>query len=291
VAEGVPGLDFRDMTEADLEDGLRLSRASGWNQAIEDWRLLLSLGPGLFRVAVEEGRIVASGGAVRYGNDLAWICMILVDPARRGHGIGTRVFDEVLERCRSELGAGRLRFVGLDATPAGRGIYLQRGFQDEAAVLRMSAAQDAAANAPETARAMEPSDLEAVLARDRQVFGADRAPLLRWALERAPELTWIARLGDGLAGYCFGRHGDHSDQVGPVVAEDPATALALVRACLARPRDRPLIVDARAEPAWLEALGRLGFRAARPLTRMYLGEARPPAEPALEAAVFGPEFG
>jgi len=44
VTEGEPRLDFRDMTEADLAEGLRLSRASGWNQTLADWRLLLSLG-------------------------------------------------------------------------------------------------------------------------------------------------------------------------------------------------------------------------------------------------------
>ena len=128
MTEGEPRLDFRDMTEADLADGLRLSRASGWNQTLGDWRVLLSLGPGLFRVGLLDGRVVASGGAVRYGDALAWICMILVDPDERGHGIGTQIFDEVLVRCEAEVRAGRLRCVGLDATPAGRGIYAQRGF-------------------------------------------------------------------------------------------------------------------------------------------------------------------
>ena len=41
----------------------------------------------------------------------------------------------------------------------------------------------------------------------------------------------------------------------------------------------------------LADLGALGFREQRPLTRMYLGETRPPSEPAAEFAVFGPEFG
>jgi hypothetical protein len=64
-----------------------------------------------------------------------------------------------------------------------------------------------------------------------------------------------------------------------------------VRACLRQPRDRPLILDARAEASWLAALEALGFRAARPFTRMYLDDARPPAQPEREPAVRGPEFG
>jgi GNAT superfamily N-acetyltransferase len=281
-------LDVRDMTEADLEDGVRLSRASGWNQTIEDWRLLLSLGPGLLRVAVEEGRIVAAGGAVRYGDALAWICMILVDPARRGRGLGTRIFDDVLDRTEALVRTSGLRVAGLDATPAGRGIYVQRGFQDAGGIVRMRAQE--AAHAPGGVRPLAAEDLAAVLAFDRDVFGADRGAVLRWAFASAPDLAWVGRRA-GTTAYCFGRHGDHSDQVGPVVVDDPALAREFVSACLSRPRSRPLVVDARTDPAWLAALAGMGFREQRPFTRMYRGEARPAARPALELAVFGPEFG
>jgi len=307
VTEGEPRLDFRDMTEADLAEGLRLSRASGWNQTLADWRVLLSLGPGLFRVGLLDGRIVASGGAVRYGDALAWICMILVEPEQRGHGLGTRVFDEVLVRCEAEMRTGRLRCVGLDATPAGRGIYAQRGFVDGGELVRMRVEPAAAERkgsglelcpvrestiqylTPVTpaVRPLAAEHFEGVLAGDRDVFGAERGALLRWAYGAAPDLAWATPGG----AYCFGRHGDHSDHVGPVVAEDRENALALVRACLSLPRRRPLILDARVEPAWLAALGELGFREERPFTRMFLGDARLPARPGLEPVVLGPEFG
>jgi len=296
VPEVEPRVVFREMTGTDLEDGLRLSRASGWNQAVEDWRLLLSLGPGLFRVALRDGRVVASGGAVRYGDALAWICMILVDPAERGHGLGTRIFDEVLVRCEAEVRAGRLLCVGLDATPAGRGIYAPRGFVETGSLVRMRAepgerkerkGSGLESCSHEQVRPLGAPDLEAILERDREVFGADRSRVLRWAFESAPEL---ARATAGGGAYCFGRHGDHSDHVGPVVAEDRESALALVRACLSHPRRRPLILDARFDPAWLAELGSLGFREQRPFTRMYQGSARPPARPRLEPVVLGPEL-
>jgi GNAT superfamily N-acetyltransferase len=306
--DAVLTVETRDMAEADLEAGLRLSRASGWNQARDDWRLLLSLGPGLFRVAVEDGHVVASGGAVRYGDDLAWICMILVDPSKRGRGLGTGIFDEVLERAAVCVRSGNLRAVGLDATPAGHGIYEQHGFQDAGGIVRMRAEasggeleiQDltpgpkrngvSVAGFEVKIQDLTPRDLPAVLARDREVFGGDRGAVLRWALASAPDLAWIGEGRDGPA-YCFGRHGDHSDQVGPVVADDPAMAASLVRACRVTPRGRPLLVDARIEPGWLLALGEMGFHEQRPFTRMYLGGARPAAQPGAELAVFGPEFG
>jgi GNAT superfamily N-acetyltransferase len=278
------------MTEADLEGGLRLSRASGWNQTLADWRLLLSLGPGLFRVALRGGEVVASGGAVRYGEALAWICMILVRPDERGHGLGTRVFDEVLERASALVSAGRLRAVGLDATPAGRGLYLKHGFQDGPALVRVRAEPAASAEHGPASRPAA-SELDAVLERDWEVFGADRSPVLRALASAAPELTRIAWDGGHVRGYCFGRHGDHAGHLGPVVADDEELARELVRSVLAATRRRPLILDARAASDWLAALRELGFREQRPLTRMYLGEARPGARPEHELAILGPEFG
>jgi hypothetical protein len=138
---------------------------------------------------------------------------------------------------------------------------------------------------------MAPGDLGALLELDRNAFGAPRAAVLHHALASAPELARVARHGGELRGFCLGRHGESCDHVGPVVAEDEEIARELVAACLARPRRRPLIVDARVEPAWLAALEELGFREQRPFTRMYLHDRRPPARPALERVVRGPEFG
>jgi hypothetical protein len=115
------------------------------------------------------------------------------------------------------------------------------------------------------------------------VFGADRGALLRWAHASAPNLAWATPAG----AYCFGRHGDHSDHVGPVVAEDWESALTLVRACLGLPRRRPLILDARADPMWLAELGALGFRSSA-LTRMAPASEEAYAPP---GPIFGPEFG
>ena len=234
---------------------------------------------------------MASGGAVRYGRDLAWICMILVDPGCRGLGLGTRVFDEVLARLVAARERDGLTAIGLDATPAGRRIYAQRGFVDGPALVRMRRGPGLSPTAAGAGRArpMELGDLAAVLALDRRVFGADRAVVLRDALSSAPGLARVVEERGRVRGYCFGRHGDHSDHVGPVVAEEPALAVSLVAAGPAGGGERPVIVDARAE--WTVALEALGFRAERPFTRMYLGDVRPEAIPAIELAVRGPEMG
>ena len=110
-----------------------------------------------------------------------------------------------------------------------------------------------------------------MLALDRDVFGADRGPVLRWAFGAAPDLAWRTAGG----AYCFGRHGDHSDHVGPVVAEDREGALALVARVPLAPAP-PAADPRRASRAGLaRRLAELGFREQRPFTRMFLGDARP----------------
>ena len=283
---------FREMTEADVASGLRLSQASGWNQTADDWHLLLALGQGLFRVGVADGRVVASGGAVRYGDALAWICMILVDPGCRGLGLGTRVFDEVLARLRRLVEDGQLASVGLDATPAGRGIYLLSGFVDGPALVRLSVDRPRRTRRTtgRCARCRPPTSGRCSSSTTPPAARGGR----RCCTTRSPPRRALARVfeaGGRVRGFCLGRHGERCDHVGPVVAEDAEAARELLAACVAQPRTRPLIVDARAR----RRLGRStrGARLSRAaaFTRMYLDDRRPAARTELEWAVRGPEFG
>jgi GNAT superfamily N-acetyltransferase len=306
------------MEAADLTDGLRFCRASGWNQEEADWRAMLALGGGRFRVAVEGGRVVGTGGTVAYGSRLGWICMILVDPERRGRGIGTRVFEDVLAH------AGGLDVLGLDATAGGRPIYERAGFREAyglarlerephvptdspsasssvQAELRDGAPAPGVSAAPARSRArrpilslggVRPRELEAVLAWDREAFGADRGAVLRWALGNAPEYAYGAFGPDGAEGYALGRHGHRFEHLGPVVARDAATAEALVSAALAPFPDRRFGIDVPTDrPEWRAALDRLGFREKRSFTRMYRTGEGDPGRRDVVFAVAGPEFG
>jgi GNAT superfamily N-acetyltransferase len=277
-----PAYRLRDMGLDDIPGGLRLCRAAGWNQRDEDWRLLLASNPGRFVAAVSEDRIVGTGGAACYGRELAWVCMILVDPSERGHGLGTRITEEVLRRVRD---VGR---IGLDATPKGQPIYTRLGFVETERLVRMAAAGPASGEGP--APRLLPSDLETVLAMDREIFGADRGDLLRWAFAHAP--AWCAQDGGRIAGYCFGRTGERYRQIGPVVAASVEQARGLVQSAL-RAGAGPAVVDAPARLGdWVAALSSLGFREERPLIRMFhRGGEGGLGHPEPQYAIFGPEFG
>jgi hypothetical protein len=116
--------------------------------------------------------------------------------------------------------------------------------------------------------------------------------LLEWLLAGAPELAWVVRCGDALAGFVCGRRGFNFTHLGPLVAVDEDAARQLVRACLHAHSDAPVILDVPQQHAgWLEWLAARGFREQRPFIRMYRGVAPVSGSPEKQFAIMGPEFG
>jgi predicted N-acetyltransferase YhbS len=279
----------REMTAEDIPAGLRLCRASRWNQTARDWAQFLELAPHGARVAVRDGGVIGTVATLPYEDRFGWIGMVLVDPAERGHGVGTRLLEEGLALLSGTCAR-------LDATPAGRPLYAKLGFREEYGLARMQrppvVAAPSATPTP-AVRSMTALDLAAVAAFDREVFDADRSAMLRWLLEGAPEYARVLEDVGGVAGYSFGRHGHDFEHVGPLVANHDAQAAEIAAACLgAAPRDRPLVIDAaRHSSGWLAWLVAQRFTEQRPFFRMYKGENAHPGLPQRQFAILGPEFG
>ena len=274
------------MTAQDVAAGMRLCASAGWNQLEEDWRLFLeSAGSGGF-VAEKDGRVVGTVAIVRYDR-LAWIAMMLVDPAERRAGIGSRLLEQAL----STLGDAGC--VGLDATPLGEPLYRRFGLVNSYSLLRAKATIMAQRFASHTGRArpMTRDDLAGVLTRDREVFGADRGALLAALLERAPECAWIVSHKGRARGYSFGRPGRLFHQLGPLVADDRAIAGEIVATCFRRLDGRLFAIDTpQFDGEWLAWLESVGFVAERHFVRMFRRGHAHPGTPSLQYAITGPEF-
>ena len=286
IANTMPAIDFRSMNHADIEDGLRLCRLARWDQVARDWERFLAGPPGA-TAAVRDGRVIGTSATVRYGARFGWVGMVLVDPSAQGEGLGTSLLTRAIDALHD------VAAVRLDATPAGRHLYLKHGFIDECGLRRMEAATVMAGEDPHPAiAAMTPKDLPEVAAMDLSVFGAPRAELLEWMYAGAPEYATIARRDGRLAGYLFGRHGFDFEHLGPIVAVDAHLAKAMTAVCLSRHRGRPFIIDATCHAVeWMQFLERAGFREQRPFIRMHRGGQLPFGELSLQFAVLGPEFG
>jgi GNAT superfamily N-acetyltransferase len=282
---------IRLLSVDDLDAALDLSATAGWNQRLDDWRTLLRLAPSGAFAALADERIVGTAIGIDYGG-FAWIAMMLVNPAHRGRGIGRRLLEAAMGSVPSD------RPIRLDATPMGRPLYQQYGFEDEARLTRHVIPRAKSRDVSARVRRLTTADLQALAGRDSAVFGGNRQTVLEWALDGAPQYGLVVESEAGPAHYCLGRAGRLVDQIGPVVAGDEEIAQTLVDAALGAAGVRPVAVDAfDAHSMFAASLAALGFEPQRPLFRM----CRRSGEGAtaigtrnrkglVEFAILGPEF-
>jgi predicted N-acetyltransferase YhbS len=285
---------LREMTLADVEAGLRLCRLSHWNQLARDWEQFLVSTPAGAVVAEDAaGQVVGSVATMRYagargGPSVAWLAMVLVDPAVRGRGVGTALLHEGIARVAD------VPAVGLDATPLGQPLYTRLGFRVSSGLTRLTRVGPVLwPAAPDAGVRVATADDDDEIARlDTQATGLDRRHMLTWLREGAPELAWVHQRHDRLDGIVLGRPGHTFVHLGPIIAASTDTAMRLLRAALAASGTAPVIIDAAdAHASFRGGLEALGFTAQRPFARMYRGAARPAGDPSHLFAIIGPEFG
>jgi GNAT superfamily N-acetyltransferase len=296
--EGMPSsvAQIQPLTLSDLDGALALSTTIGWNQRAEDWRMLLDIAPAGSFAAVANGRVVGTAIGIDYGR-FGWIAMMLVDPAYRGRGLGARLLERAMMALPPTLP------ICLDATPLGRPLYQRFGFKDDVVLSRHVADAPAREHlaVPQArgacVRPLTAADLPSVTEQDTDVFGGHRHRVIEWMVDRSPQYAWVAHDSLGRPQYCLGRAGLIFDQIGPVVAQDPEVAKALVGAALRHAAERPAVIDAfDARETFAAWLRRAGFLVQRPLYRMCrpigarVREDVHAGRDLIEFAILGPEF-
>lgn len=264
---------MRLLTLADIPAGMRLKAAAAWNQTESDWRTVLTIAPESCFGIECDGSLRSTTTAICYGRELAWIGMVLTDPAYRGRGFARRLLEHALEHLRRE----RVHWIKLDATAMGRPVYERLGFRDEAVIERWVRKPGTVHKTPDSTGSFV---LDAAL--DREAFGADRAPLLR-ALA-AIEATSVAG-----AGFAMGRAGSTAAYFGPCVARSQDTARNQFAWFLSKHSEEAIYWDILAANRDAVELAReFGFERARELMRMALsGVDDPPPLQKNDALVFG----
>lgn len=280
------GLVLRTMRPDDAEAALALSEEAGWNQTAEDWRFMLGQGRAL---GLQEpgGAWAGSSLVLPQGAAVSWISMVLVARRHRRKGLGTML----LGRCVEAVRAGGA-VPGLDATELGRPVYLPQGFRDLYALSRWrldARPADEPAPAGCTIRPVSETDLDRIAAFDAARTRTERAATLRYLYGRVADRARLAERDGRIVGYALGRPGRRAAQVGPVVADEPGVAIALLSRMAAL--GPPVILDvpdAHAPvTAWLrrhDAVRERGF------VRMTLGTVPGLDDPGAIYALAGPEL-
>jgi GNAT superfamily N-acetyltransferase len=278
--------EIGQLTLADLPDAEALVAEAGWNQIATDWRIFLDFGT-VYAVR-DNARIIATAATLPYGG-CAWISMVLVANAHRRRGLATAL----LRRCIDDIrAAGRIPV--LDATPAGRTVYVPLGFREAWSFTRLVSERRDVFSSQSAQIQIAPiidSTWPALCAFDAAAFGADRGPVLARMRGRLRPANLYAQRDGRVVGFLLGRDGRTASHLGPLVAEDDDTAIALLSRALGAIEGGVYIdlADAKVRVRqWLEASG---FVAQRPFTRMLLGRSESFDDRARTFAVIGPEFG
>lgn len=262
----------------DARAGLVLSTEAQWNQNEADWRFFLTEGT-VFGVHDTDKTLIASAALLPYSAGNAWISMVLVTASRRRRGLATKLVDA----CLAEAAARGLT-TWLDATPAGAKVYGPLGFAPTLQLrrLRLEHAISTKAEAPPS---LSSCSIEEIVAKDRLAMGFDRSILLTELSGRSG--SRLLASGEAAALVRDGRKARH---IGPLYAETPDQALALVND-IVRSGSATLLIDAvHEQDEFLQGLVRSGWTIERPFQRMRFGRTAAPTS-GLPFAVAGPEYG
>ncbi|MDR6537523.1 GNAT family N-acetyltransferase [Variovorax soli] len=267
--------------KAHLDSALRLSQEMSWPYRLEDWEVALQLGHGF--VLQRAGVMIGTAVWWPYGDAHASAGMIIVAKGAQGRGYGARLMDAL-------LAAAHPRAMTLNSTAEGLALYARRGFTPIGAIQQHQGIPNAHHEAPSTrlVRAMAASDFEAIARLDQEATGWARQPMLRRLIERG---DGHVLLRDGMpSGYAISRRFGRGHVIGPVVAENPAAARALIEAALAHLGRVFVRVDTASTSQlgpWLEALG---LPQVGDATTMVLGSQTQSAGPARVFALANQSF-
>lgn len=273
--ENTDHLAITQLSADDAAAGLLLSTEAHWNQNQADWLTFLTKGI-VFGMRDRGGRLVATAALLPYTETDAWISMVLVTEGRRRRGLATRLVDTCLTTA-TKLGLT----TWLDATPDGAQVYGPLGFTPTIGLRRLRLAN---ASRSET-EPLPAGKLDEFITCDISAMGFDRRELVIELAGRPA--SRLLSSGDAMALVRDGRAARH---IGPLFADLPTHALAMVRG-IAASESGPILIDAVAtQTAFIDGLTNDGWTIERPFQRMRFGRATRQADE-LPFAVAGPEFG
>jgi ribosomal protein S18 acetylase RimI-like enzyme len=217
---GAVDAPIRRLSSVELPECVRLAQDRGWPRELNKWRLLFEISD-VYGVDAPDGGLAGIVVSTSYGDVTSAIGMMLVAERFERRGLGRRLMRHAMEHSGT---AGAL----LTATKYGIGLYERLGFRviGECGTYVGEPTTRPLAGRPLT-RPATVADLPALHALDAEVVGAPRTELL----SRLPSFCRQLRVvsgPEGIIGYGGAWQNDSDTVIGPVIARDPDTALALI---------------------------------------------------------------
>jgi len=267
---------------AHLEGALKLSQEMSWPYRLEDRDIALQLGKGC--VLERAGTVIGTAAWWPYGETHASAGMIIVAKAAQGRGYGAQLMDALLTSARP-------RTIALNSTAEGITLYRRRGFVPTGIIHQHQGIPRQSHETPRSGllRPMAASEFEAIARLDRTATGLERRQLLNGLFDSG---DGYVLLRDGiLCGYAISRLFGRGYVIGPVVAESPTDARALIEFAIARLGPVFVRIDTPASSQLGEWLESIDLQQVSDATTMVLGTPAPWTGPARMFGLANQSFG
>jgi GNAT superfamily N-acetyltransferase len=263
------GLRIRPMRPNEISIAVDWAAAEGWNPGFSDDTCFAAVDPEGFFIGELDGAPAATVSCVNYSASFAFLGFYIVRADLRGRGYGLRIWNAAVAH------AGP-RVIGLDGVVAQQQNYRRSGFELAYANVRYGGTVAVPAVPPVGVVALTEIPVAAVAAYDATVFPAPRPAFLH-AWINSPGHNGRALVRDGaLAGWGVIRPCRKGHKVGPLVADDRATAEVVLSALLAGVGGGEIFLDVPGTNRDAVALAQdLGLAPVFETARMYTGAIPP----------------
>lgn len=212
-------LQIRNLRPNEISIAIDWAAAEGWNPGLRDDACFAIPDAQGFFVGEIGGEPVATVSCVNYDDRFAFLGFYVVRAGFRGRGHGLRIWNAAIAHAGS-------RAIGLDGVVAQQDNYRKSGFQLAYANMRYGGTIAAPPKPPTDVVGLDTIPFADIEADDATVFPAPRGAFLRAWID-TPGHVGRALLRDGrLAAWGVIRPCRTGHKIGPLVADDRATAVA-----------------------------------------------------------------
>ncbi len=255
---------MRNLREGEMQQIVDMAAAEGWNPGLSDSTAFFRADQNGFFVGLLDSVPVAFISAVNYNDEYSFVGLYIVRPEFRGKGYGYALWQYALEKLGTVT-------CGLDGVPAQIENYRKSGFVYAFRQMRLAAPAIHHIPASGTIYPVDAENLERIHSYDTVVFGTDRRSFIADWLTMPNAKAFYSEKDGHIDGYAAVRKCREGYKIGPLFADNAATAEQLFLAChqVAAPGETVYIDIPEFHEAAREIAGRYQLQLVFETARMY----------------------
>ncbi|QSX24179.1 GNAT family N-acetyltransferase [Priestia megaterium] len=219
-------ISLKRLNESDIEDLVNLSKSIGWDYDCDEVQTVLDSGR-IYGHVNEEGKLLSSAAIITYGQSLASIGMVIVNPDYRGLGLGKGVTEACIHSISGE------KLIMLISTPEGEPVYRKLGFQSVSFVHKCLcnnyiSQQHSPLHNQYDVHVYQDKDFLEVNELDRGAVGAARSQFLKIRINQSKKSLVVKNLVGEVVGFGLGIQTPENLILGPIIASNDQIAMILI---------------------------------------------------------------